>query len=141
MIRIFVILLIFLAQPGGAEDLRVPQEVLQANREFYRAFRESDLPAMEALWAVGLPVAVQHPSTGLITGRANVLASWRAMMRAPPDIRCEIEAVMHGDGKWGIICLELLNPGSVRMINVFDQENGVWKMTFHGPAPHQDRTS
>ena len=109
--------------------------VLAVNAEFYRAFRESDMPAMAAVWGRKEPIAVQHPATWRIDGRENVLASWAQILVAPPAIICELESVHRENERWAVICLEQLNPGSVRMINIFHQEDGAWKMIYHGPAP------
>lgn len=114
------------------------EAVLALNTEFYRAFRESDIAAMARVWSEQEPVAVQHPSSGRINGRDAVLKSWAQVMRRPPDISCDIEAVRFSDGGWAVICLEQLNPGTVRMINIFRKDAGEWKMIYHGPAPEAE---
>ncbi|MEM9473222.1 MAG: nuclear transport factor 2 family protein [Pseudomonadota bacterium] len=114
------------------------EAVLAVNAEFYRAFRESDIAAMARVWSDQEPVAVQHPSSGRIDGRDAVLKSWALIMRRPPDISCDIEAVRFSDGGWAVICLEQLKPGTVRMINIFRKDAGEWKMIYHGPAPEAE---
>ena len=115
--------------------------VLAVNDAFYSAFRESDMTRMADLWAKNLPVAVQHPATRLIEGRAKVLESWAQILAFPPAIRCELESVSKAADRWAVVCVEHLNPGTVRMINIFQQENNEWKMIYHGPAPPPATTS
>lgn len=122
-------------------DATERSDVLAVNTEFYRAFRESDMDAMAALWGHQEPIAVQHPATWRIDGRENVLASWAQILAAPPAIACEVESVHSDNGKWAVICREHLNPGTVRMINIFHKEAGAWKMIYHGPAPKAPATS
>ncbi len=117
------------------------EAVLAANAEFYRAFRESDMPAMAAVWGMVEPIGVQHPATRRIDGREQVLASWAQILAAPPAITCALESIQYDGGRWGVICLEHLNPGTVRMINIFHREEGAWKMIYHGPAPKPAVTS
>ncbi|MEM9709262.1 MAG: nuclear transport factor 2 family protein [Pseudomonadota bacterium] len=129
------LLALFFGPPALAQSEDDQAAVLAANSEFYRAFRESDHPAMKDIWAETGPMAVEHPSTGRIEGRERVIASWERMMMAPPRITCALESIGYQDGLWGVVCNEQLNPGSVRMINIFKSEDGEWRMVYHGPAP------
>ncbi len=141
LIRVFAVFAVLVAVhsiPGNAQSVTDREAVLALNTEFYRAFRESDIAAMARVWSEQEPVAVQHPSSGRIDGRDAVLKSWAQIMRRPPDISCDIEAVRFSDGGWAVICLEQLNPGSVRMINIFRKDVDEWKMIYHGPAPEAE---
>lgn len=138
LLALLTVLMAILAPHAEAQSIADRQAVLAVNTEFYRAFRESDISAMANVWASQEPVAVQHPSTGRIDGREAVLKSWAQIMRRPPDISCEVEAVRFSDGGWAVTCLEQLNPGSVRMINIFRKDAGEWKMIYHGPAPEAE---
>ncbi|MEP1169297.1 MAG: nuclear transport factor 2 family protein [Anderseniella sp.] len=141
IVHFFALLTVLMAVQvsfAGAQSNSDREAVLAVNTEFYRAFRESDTAAMANVWASQGPVAVQHPSTERIDGREAVLRSWSQMMRRPPDISCEVEAVLFSNGGWAVTCLEKLNPGSVRMINIFRRDAGEWKMIYHGPAPEAE---
>ena len=132
---VFAVLVAVHVIPLNAQSSADRDAVLALNSEFYRAFRESDIAAMAKVWSDQEPVAVQHPSTGRIDGREAVLHSWALIMRRPPEISCDVEAVRFSDGGWAVTCLEQLNPGTVRMINIFRKDAGEWKMIYHGPAP------
>lgn len=141
MVHFFALLTVLMAVQisfAGAQSQSDRDAVLAVNTEFYRAFRESDTAAMTNVWSSREPVAVQHPSTARIDGREAVLNSWSQIMRRPPDISCEVEAVRFSNGGWAVTCLEKLNPGSVRMINIFRKDAGEWKMIYHGPAPEAE---
>jgi ketosteroid isomerase-like protein len=141
MVHLFALVTLLMAvhvSNAGAQSGADREAVLAVNTEFYRAFRESDTAAMANVWASQEPVAVQHPSTGRIDGRDAVLQSWSQIMRRPPDISCEVEAVRFSNGGWAVTCLEKLNPGSVRMINIFRKDADEWKMIYHGPAPEAE---
>lgn len=111
------------------------QAVLRANDAFYAAFRNSDIDKMTALWGQEEPVAVQHPSSPHLQGRAAVLKSWGQILRAPPDITYTIEDLLEDDGQWAVICIEHIGRVNIRMVNVIRQEDGMWKFVYHGPAP------
>ena len=57
----------------AADRKKETAAVLAVNSEFYRAFRESDIAAMDAVWGRDGVIAVQHPSSGRIEGRRNVM--------------------------------------------------------------------
>jgi hypothetical protein len=59
--------------------------VFAANAEFYRAFADGDFPAMTALWAEREPIVCIHPGWPPVSGRSDVLASWRGILADPPQ--------------------------------------------------------
>lgn len=122
-----------------ASDIKTA--VLDANAAFYAAFAAADVDGMQALWGKAGPVAVEHPGSSRIIGRADVLRSWRTILRAPPPITCTVEDVIEDEDQWAVICQEDLGRVVVRMVNVFHEEKGVWKMIYHGPAPDRQLSS
>lgn len=112
-----------------------PEEiaVLDANSAFYRAFARRDLPAMEALWATGAPVACVHPGWDALRGREAVMASWRTLLEGDaPAIGCSAaSAHVAGDVAW-VLCRERI-PGAppVAATNVFVREGGAWRICHH----------
>jgi ketosteroid isomerase-like protein len=112
-------------------------EVLAANREFYRAFAARDLPAMEKLWAARAAVACIHPGWDALSGRAAVLQSWRDILGNPaaPRIRCRNEtAISHGEIGL-VLCHEVLPDGMLVATNLFVREDDAWKMIHHQASP------
>ena len=135
-------LLAGLAAPAAhAQSASDREAVLAVNAEFYRAFRESDMSAMRELWGRKEPIGLQHPAWPRpLMGRARVLLSWTHILRSPPRIECDIEAVFSRGERWAVVCNEILDPGNIRMINLFGREDGEWKLIYHGRAPEGSST-
>jgi hypothetical protein len=113
--------------------------VVFANDAFYLAFAGKDMDAMEAVWAEQTPVTCIHPGWPPITGRDEVMASWRAILSGPmpPNISCEYpEAHVLGDIAY-VICHEVLEQDFLIATNIFVHEGRTWRMVHHqaGPAP------
>jgi ketosteroid isomerase-like protein len=111
--------------------------VLAANLEFYRAFTERDLEAMERLWAKAAAVACTHPGWGPLNDRAAILESWRGIFANPeaPHVACHDEEVF----LWGevamVICEEGLPGNTLTASNLFVREDGAWRMVHHHAGP------
>lgn len=114
-------------------DLTDEDAVLSANLEFYRAFNDRDVNAMEALWAKNAPVACVHPGWTALAGRDQVIRSWRSILANPeaPHIMCHDDrAFLYGD--LAIVqCEEELDAGHLVATNMFIREAGTWKMIHH----------
>ena len=113
------------------------QAVLFANEAFYRAFADGDLDAMEAMWAREAPVACIHPGWNLISGRDEVMESWRSILESAnrPAVRNHgDQAFLYGDTAF-VICYEALEEGFLVATNVFVVENGAWRMVHHQAGP------
>ena len=115
------------------------QAVLDANQAFYTAFRTRDLDAMNAVWARGAEVSVIHPGWPNVSGRKNVMESWRGILTggAAPEIRSvNPDARIHGDMAY-VVCYEDVGDGLLIATNIFVREDGAWRMVHHqaGPTP------
>lgn len=106
--------------------------VLDANEAFYRALREGDLDAMEALWARGRQVSCVHPDGPAIFGRGAVMASWRMILRhQPPEIRAsDARAIITGRSAM-VLCRERIGPIELMASNAWVREEGAWHMVSH----------
>ena len=114
-------------------------ELRALNDAFYRAFRDRDIPTMEALWAQSAPVACMHPGMGVLVGREAVMRSWRGILGHPgsPSIECSSVNV-HVLGTTAVVTCLAGTPGEApRLVatNVFTQEDGRWRMVHHHSAP------
>ncbi len=117
-----------------------PEEAVEeSNEAFYRAFRDRNLGAMEAIWASELPVACIHPGVEPLVGREAVLESWRGILQqeAAPRVVCSHVAV-HVLGEVAFVtCLEGAagQPPSLAATNVFGWEGGAWRLVHHQAGP------
>ena len=105
--------------------------ILAANEAFYRAFREGDAVAMDAVWARRAEVACIHPGAAPLGGREEVMDSWREILGGPPPIECvRAQAYQLGDSGF-VICGERVPGGVLVATNVFVREDGAWRMVHH----------
>ncbi len=112
-------------------------EVLSRNRAFYAAFRQRDLPRMDDLWAREARVACIHPGWQPIRGRAQVMASWRAILGQTnsPQIDCHGATVSVFGETALVLCEEMLDDGRLVATNVWVREEGEWRICHHQAGP------
>jgi hypothetical protein len=106
-------------------------ELLRANREFYRAFASGDYVAMDRLWSEQSELTCIHPGWDSLRGRERVMASWRGILRRPLPVRSRDEAVTVLGNVGVIVCVEVLPEGELAATNVFVIEQGRWRMLHH----------
>lgn len=115
------------------------EAVLAANRAFYRAFSEHDAEAMDRLWAASGAMVCLHPGQAPLHERAEIMASWRAIMRHPqaPRVRCTGEWVVGRTGLAIVVCREILAEGQLMATNSYVRSSEGWRMVGHhsGPVP------
>ena len=115
------------------------EAALAANRAFYRAFADRDVDAMGRTWAQGVAVVCLHPGRAALHGHADVMASWRAILRHPeaPKVRCVQEWVVGRPGLAIVVCREILPEGQLMATNTFARQSDGWRMIGHhsGPVP------
>jgi ketosteroid isomerase-like protein len=116
--------------------------ILEANEAFYRAFRDGDTAAMDALWARRAEVACIHPGAAPLSGREAVIESWNEILGGPPPIHC-VRPRVHQLGDTGfVICGERVPGGVLVATNIFVREDGAWRMVHHhaglGVPPSDD---
>ncbi len=122
-------------------------ELLFANEAFYLAFRSRDLAAMEALWAQHAPVACVHPGWHALNTREAVMESWEGILSNPaaPAIDCRgARGYLVGDpGSGGpgsgvlgiVVCYEIIRGSVLTATNIFQREDGAWRMVHHHAGP------
>jgi hypothetical protein len=111
-------------------------DVLGANDAFYAAFASGDLDALDAVWARLSPVACCHPGWEPLVGRAQVMASFRAIVgNGAPAVRCA-DATAHLLGEVAyVVCTETLPAGRLAATNFFVRENGQYRLFHHHAGP------
>ena len=113
--------------------------VLAANRAFYRAFNDRDYAAMENIWAPTGAMVCLHPGQPPLHERADILESWRGILRHPeaPRVRCSREWVIGRGGLAIVVCREILANGQLMATNSFARSREGWHMVGHhsGPVP------
>jgi ketosteroid isomerase-like protein len=114
-------------------------QVLAANRAFYRAFNDRDYAAMENIWAPTGAMVCLHPGQPPLHERADILESWRGILRHPesPRVRCVGEWVIGRGGLAIVVCREILANGQLMATNSFVRSGTGWHMVGHhsGPVP------
>jgi len=116
----------------------VKADVLDANRLFYEVFRNGDIARMDKLWARNVKVSVYHPGWSGITGRDDVMASWRQVMvhSIPPEIHpTDVRIVLSGERKAIAFCVERIGDAEIFASNVFTYEDGSWRVMHHQATP------
>lgn len=111
--------------------------VRKAQVEFYQAFSEQNLSAMEGLWASENDAQCIHPGMASLSGRKAILGSWAVMFQGseafdivPTDTTIDI------CGSTAICrCVEHVGETSLEAINIYKREAGAWKMTLHMASP------
>lgn len=114
--------------------MSAPEDILAANKAFYKAFADRDIAAMDALWANDHPVSCVHPGWPPLMGRDAVMASWRDVLSAsePMEIRVQDIGVQGFGDTALVLCGEILNGhAALSAANLFVRENGVWRLAFH----------
>jgi ketosteroid isomerase-like protein len=122
-----------------SERIATEVAVLEANRDFYRAFSDGDFDAMSRLWAERAPVACIHPGLPSLVGRSAVLGSWKQILRpaAEWELSCRAaRAYVIGESAF-VTCLEASGdkPAHLAATNVFVLEDGHWRMVHHQAGP------
>ena len=113
-----------------------------ANDAFYIAHLNGDFAAMDAVWAHDAEVSCIHPGWGPLTGRAEVMESWRAILAHPDPPGFEYRQVavqLHGACAL-VLAYEIFEEAFLIATNIFVTEDGGWKMVHHqsGGCPPED---
>jgi ketosteroid isomerase-like protein len=113
------------------------ERVLEANGEFYAAFTSRSFAAMDALWAAEAEVSCLHPGWMPLTGRADVLRSWAAILTNPGQARVVPGAAQARIvGEVAIVtCREFVAGTPLVATNLFVDEGGRWRMVHHHSSP------
>lgn len=106
-------------------------ELLRANRDFYRAFATGDFVAMDRVWADHCELSCVHPGWEVLRGRDRVMASWRGILRRPLPVHSRDEVVSLLGEVGVVVCVEVLPQGELAATNLFVMEQGRWRLLHH----------
>ncbi len=113
------------------------QAVLAANEAFYAAFNAKDIQAMELLWAREAHVACIHPGWNVLSGREQVMESWRGILlneEQPRIVAGGASVHIVGDIAY-VVCRELVAGSPLAATNLFVREAGEWRIAHHHSSP------
>lgn len=111
--------------------------VLFALEAFYQAFASRDLDAMDDLWDTQGPVSCIHPGWHPLSGRAEVMAAWQAILANTNTPKAEmVDVALHQHG--GVVVatgFERIEGHHLAVTNVLVERNGRWLMVHHQAGP------
>lgn len=116
--------------------MHLSDAILFANDAFYTAFAAGDYKAMADIWAIDRDVTCLHPGWEPLLGREQVLASWQAILRQPPALRCVApRAILTGEDSAYVLCYEQLGDAVLIATNVFVRQQKIWRIVHHQSGP------
>lgn len=111
--------------------------VRRAQLEFYDAFSNGDIDAMDNVWSMNSHVRCVHPGMSSIEGREKVMESWKQIMQGgsiniqPERVQIEIHGLVAICS-----CVEKSGgDGGLEALNIYKREKNRWCMTCHMAGP------
>ncbi|MEB3279269.1 MAG: nuclear transport factor 2 family protein [Lyngbya sp.] len=121
------------------------QEVLAANKAFYRAFEKKDLEAMSAIWSKGTASLCIHPGRDVIRGWEGVRSSWEQIFKATQYLEINtniISTEVNGDLAYVVLLEEVMQVSARRRMkaesmatNIFTRMANKWYIIHHHGSP------
>ena len=110
---------------------------LFANDTFYLAFAQKDIHAMERLWATQHATVCIHPGWPAITGRQQIVASWRSILSNPEQPGIDFyNATANRVGTTVMVtCYEQLSGSICVATNGFVREGAAMRLFHHHAGP------
>lgn len=118
---------------------------MAANDNFYKAFNTRDLDAMKKVWSSQERVICVHPGWNPLDGFEPIMESWQGIFKNSGNMNIEasdVTVVASEDLAW-VSCVEKLYTiathgvlaSKVYSTNLFQLNNGSWKMVMHHASP------
>ncbi|MGH7917601.1 MAG: YybH family protein [Candidatus Binataceae bacterium] len=121
------------------------EQVLEANRAFYRAFESMELGAMEMVWLRDARIVCVHPGWRRLRGWGPIMTSWERIFQSAFEMKFELgETDVMLSGELAVVVVEenLTQRGydgvmrtQVLATNVYERAGGQWLMTLHHGSP------
>ena len=121
------------------------EAVLQANREFYRAFESLDADQMAECWLQDPRITCIHPGWRRLSGWGPIMESWERIFQSVFEMKFELgETSVIMGGEMAIVVVEenLTQRGydgtmktQVMATNVFERIGHKWRLVLHHGSP------
>ena len=121
------------------------EQVLQANRDFYRAFETLEVEKMEEIWLKQPHIICVHPGWPRLQGWGPIMESWDRIFESTFGMKfdlVEVEVVIRGG--LAVVVVEEnieqcgydgITKSQVMATNVFEQVGDRWYMVLHHGSP------
>lgn len=121
---------------------RTPEE---AESAFYEAIERADMAALDCVWSKDENVVCVHPGASRIEGRQAVMDSFEQLFEDAPVLSFSIVDTLYTGNESLAVHLvreEIALDGQVVSImvstNIFQMEDGGWRMLLHHASPEPD---
>jgi ketosteroid isomerase-like protein len=124
------------------EPEQVPEQVIEANLNFYFALESLDVELMEDVWLMDATACCIHPGGERLAGWENIRANWERIFKSTTFMRVDITEVsveVHTNVAW-VTCLENISTAAGDQIHrarayatnifTFDEDAG-WLLVVH----------
>jgi ketosteroid isomerase-like protein len=120
-------------------------EVVEANRAFYRAFESLDADRMEAVWLRDPKIACIHPGWRKLSGWGPIMNSWERIFESAFEMKFEVreeQVIISGDLAVVVTEENLTQRGydgvtrsQVLATNVYERAGHKWWLVLHHGSP------
>jgi ketosteroid isomerase-like protein len=123
------------------EPEQAPDQVIEANLNFYFALESLDVELMEDVWLLDVNSICIHPNGERIVAWENIRANWERIFKSTTYMRVDISEVsveVHGNVAW-VTCLESISTAAGDRVhrarayatNIFTQDGDRWLLVLH----------
>jgi ketosteroid isomerase-like protein len=124
------------------EPEQAPEQVIEANLNFYFALESLDVELMEDVWLMDSNACCIHPGGERLAGWDAIRATWERIFKNTTYMRVDITDVaveVHGNVAW-VTCLENITTAAGTQLHrarayatnifTFDEDAG-WMLVLH----------
>jgi len=121
------------------------EQVLEANRLFYRAFESLEIEKMEQVWLQAPHIVCVHPGWRRLSGWGPVMESWERIFQSTFEMKfdlTDVDVMIRGDVAVVVVQENLTQRGYdgssrsvVQATNVFERAGNRWYLVLHHGSP------
>jgi uncharacterized protein (TIGR02246 family) len=124
------------------EPEQVPEQVIEANLNFYFALESLDVELMEDVWLMDASACCIHPGGERLAGWEAIRETWERIFKSTTHMRVDITNVaveIHGNVAW-VTCQENITTAAGTQLhrarafatNIFTfEEDSGWMLVLH----------